>query len=315
MQVHDLEKTFQDKIDKDIRIEPKDWMPEKYRQTLIRQISQHAHSEIVGMLPEGNWITRAPSLRRKAILLAKVQDEAGHGLYLYSAAETLGISREEMYDQLHTGKAKYSSIFNYPTLTWADMGAIGWLVDGAAIMNQVPLCRTSFGPYARAMVRICKEESFHQRQGFELLLHLSRGTEDQKKMCQDALNRWWWPSVMMFGPSDDASPNTELSMKWRIKRFTNDELRQKFVDVSAEQVKILGMTLPDPDLKWNAERGHYDFGKINWEEFWNVVSGNGPCNKQRLDTRKKAWENGAWVREAATAHAEKRKAKEAVKAA
>lgn len=306
MQVHDLEKTFQDKIDKDIRIEPKDWMPEKYRQTLIRQISQHAHSEIVGMLPEGNWITRAPSLRRKAILLAKVQDEAGHGLYLYSAAETLGISREEMYDQLHTGKAKYSSIFNYPTLTWADMGAIGWLVDGAAIMNQVPLCRTSFGPYARAMVRICKEESFHQRQGFELLLHLSRGTEDQKKMCQDALNRWWWPSVMMFGPSDDASPNTELSMKWRIKRFTNDELRQKFVDVSAEQVKILGMTLPDPDLKWNAERGHYDFGKINWEEFWNVVSGNGPCNKQRLDARRKAWEDGAWVRDAAKAHAEKR---------
>jgi ring-1,2-phenylacetyl-CoA epoxidase subunit PaaA len=315
MQVHDLEKTFQDKIDKDIRIEPKDWMPEKYRQTLIRQISQHAHSEIVGMLPEGNWITRAPSLKRKAILLAKVQDEAGHGLYLYSAAETLGISREEMYDQLHTGKAKYSSIFNYPTLTWADMGAIGWLVDGAAIMNQVPLCRTSFGPYARAMVRICKEESFHQRQGFELLLHLSRGTEDQKKMCQDALNRWWWPSVMMFGPSDDASPNTELSMKWRIKRFSNDELRQKFVDVSAEQVKILGMTLPDADLKWNEERGHYDFGKINWEEFWNVVSGNGPCNKQRLDTRKKAWENGAWVREAATAYAEKRKTKEAAQAA
>jgi ring-1,2-phenylacetyl-CoA epoxidase subunit PaaA len=315
MQVHDLDKTFQDKIDNEIRIEPKDWMPEKYRQTLIRQISQHAHSEIVGMLPEGNWISRAPSLRRKAILIAKVQDEAGHGLYLYSAAETLGISREEMYDQLHTGKAKYSSIFNYPTLTWADVGAIGWLVDGAAIMNQVPLCRTSYGPYARAMVRVCKEESFHQRQGFECLLHLSRGTEDQKKMCQDALNRWWWPSVMMFGPSDDESPNTQQSMKWRIKRFTNDELRQKFVDVSAEQVKILGMTLPDPDLKWNEERGHYDFGKINWEEFWNVVSGNGPCNKQRLDTRKKAWADGAWVREAATAHAEKRKMKEAVKAA
>ncbi len=315
MHVHDLETTFQDKIDNEIRIEPKDWMPEKYRQTLIRQISQHAHSEIVGMLPEGNWISRAPSLRRKAILLAKVQDEAGHGLYLYSAAETLGISREEMYDQLHTGKAKYSSIFNYPTLTWADVGAIGWLVDGAAIMNQVPLCRTSYGPYARAMVRVCKEESFHQRQGFEALLHLSRGTEDQKKMCQDAIDRWWWPSVMMFGPSDDESPNTALSMKWRIKRFTNDELRQKFVDVCAEQVKILGMTLPDPDLKWNEEKGHYDFGKINWEEFWNVVSGNGPCNKQRLDTRKKAWENGAWVREAATAHAEKRKAKEAVQAA
>jgi ring-1,2-phenylacetyl-CoA epoxidase subunit PaaA len=315
MQVHNLETTFQDKIDNEIRIEPKDWMPEKYRQTLIRQISQHAHSEIVGMLPEGNWISRAPSLRRKAILIAKVQDEAGHGLYLYSAAETLGISREEMYDQLHTGKAKYSSIFNYPTLTWADVGAIGWLVDGAAIMNQVPLCRTSYGPYARAMVRVCKEESFHQRQGFECLLHLSRGTEDQKKMCQDALNRWWWPSVMMFGPSDDESPNTQQSMKWRIKRFTNDELRQKFVDVSAEQVKILGMTLPDPDLKWNEERGHYDFGKINWEEFWNVVSGNGPCNKQRLDTRKKAWADGAWVREAATAHAEKRKMKETVKAA
>jgi ring-1,2-phenylacetyl-CoA epoxidase subunit PaaA len=315
MQVHGLETTFQDKIDKEIRIEPKDWMPEKYRQTLIRQISQHAHSEIVGMLPEGNWISRAPSLRRKAILLAKVQDEAGHGLYLYSAAETLGISREEMYEQLHTGKAKYSSIFNYPTLTWADVGAIGWLVDGAAIMNQVPLCRTSYGPYARAMVRICKEESFHQRQGFELLLHLSRGTEEQKKMCQDAIDRWWWPSVMMFGPSDDQSPHTAQSVKWRIKRFTNDELRQKFVDVCAEQVKILGMTLPDADLKWNEEKGHYDFGKINWEEFWNVVSGNGPCNKQRLDTRKKAWENGAWVREAATAHAEKRKAKESVQAA
>ncbi len=315
MQVHDLENTFQDKIDNEIRIEPKDWMPEKYRQTLIRQISQHAHSEIVGMLPEGNWISRAPSLRRKAILLAKVQDEAGHGLYLYSAAETLGISREEMYDQLHTGKAKYSSIFNYPTLTWADVGAIGWLVDGAAIMNQVPLCRTSYGPYARAMVRICKEESFHQRQGFECLLHLSKGTEAQKQMCQDAINRWWWPSVMMFGPSDDQSPHTAQSVKWRIKRFTNDELRQKFVDVCAEQVKFLGMSLPDPDLKWNEERGHYDFGKINWEEFWNVVSGNGPCNKQRLDTRKKAWDNGAWVREAATAHAEKRKEKESVQAA
>jgi ring-1,2-phenylacetyl-CoA epoxidase subunit PaaA len=300
--MQDLEQIFQDKIDKEIKIEPKDWMPEKYRQTLIRQISQHAHSEIIGMLPEGNWITRAPSLRRKAILLAKVQDEAGHGLYLYSAAETLGISREEMYDQLHTGKAKYSSIFNYPTITWADMGAIGWLVDGAAIMNQVPLCRTSFGPYARAMVRVCKEESFHQRQGFELLLHLSKGSEVQKRMCQDAINRWWWPSVMMFGPSDAESPNTESSMKWKIKRFTNDELRQKFVDICAEQVKLLGMTLPDADLKWNEERQHYDFGKINWEEFWNVVSGNGPCNKQRLETRKKAWDEGSWVREAATAH-------------
>ncbi len=304
------EASFQEKIDNEIRIEPKDWMPEKYRQTLIRQISQHAHSEIVGMLPEGNWITRAPSLRRKAILLAKVQDEAGHGLYLYSAAETLGISRDEMYDQLHSGRAKYSSIFNYPTINWADMGAIGWLVDGAAIMNQVPLCRTSYGPYARAMVRICKEESFHQRQGFELLLHLSRGSEAQRRMCQDAINRWWWPSIMMFGPTDDASPHTAQSMKWKIKRFTNDELRQKFVDVCAEQVKILNMTLPDPDLKWNEERKHYDFGDIDWKEFWNVVSGNGPCNKQRLQTRKDAWEAGAWVREAASAHAAKRKQKQ-----
>lgn len=305
-----LEQQFQDRVDQDIRIEPKDWMPEKYRQTLIRQISQHAHSEIVGMLPEGNWITRAPSLRRKATLIAKVQDEAGHGLYLYSAAETLGISRAEMIDQLHTGKAKYSSIFNYPTLTWADIGAIGWLVDGAAIMNQVPLCRTSYGPYARAMVRICKEESFHQRQGFEILLTLSRGTEAQKAMCQDAINRWWWPSIMMFGPADDASPHTAQSMKWKIKRFTNDELRQKFVDISADQVKILGMELPDPELKWNAERGHYDFGKINWEEFWQVISGNGPCNKERIAARVKAHEEGAWVREAATAFATKRAQKQ-----
>ena len=310
-----LETIFQDKINNEIKIEPKDWMPEKYRQTLIRQISQHAHSEIVGMLPEGNWITRAPSLRRKAILIAKVQDEAGHGLYLYSAAETLGISRDEMYDQLHTGKAKYSSIFNYPTLTWADIGAIGWLVDGAAILNQIPLCRTSFGPYARAMVRVCKEESFHQRQGFELLLTLSKGTEQQKAMCQDAINRWWWPSLMMFGPSDDASPNTAQSMQWKIKRFTNDELRQKFVDMIAEQVKVLNMTLPDKDLKWNAETMHYDFGKINWEEFWQVISGNGPCNKQRLDTRKKAWADGAWVREAASAYAEKKAAKQSMHAA
>jgi len=301
-----LETVFQDKVDQEIKIEPKDWMPDKYRQTLIRQISQHAHSEIVGMLPEGNWITRAPSLRRKAILIAKVQDEAGHGLYLYSAAETLGISRDEMYDQLHTGKAKYSSIFNYPTLTWADIGAIGWLVDGAAILNQIPLCRTSFGPYARAMVRVCKEESFHQRQGFELLLTLSQGTEAQKDMCQDAINRWWWPSLMMFGPNDDASPHTAQSMKWKIKRFSNDELRQKFIDMIAEQVKVLNMVLPDADLKWNEERKHYDFGKINWEEFWQVVGGNGPCNKQRLDARKKAWADGAWVREAATAYAEKK---------
>jgi len=302
----DMEQMFQEKIDKEIRIEPKDWMPEKYRQTLIRQISQHAHSEIVGMLPEGNWITRAPNLRRKAILLAKVQDEAGHGLYLYSAAETLGISRDEMYEQLHSGKAKYSSIFNYPTLSWADMGAIGWLVDGAAIMNQVPLCRTSYGPYARAMVRVCKEESFHQRQGFEILLTLSRGTEAQRRMAQESINRWWWPSIMMFGPKDDESPNTIQSMKWKIKRFTNDELRQKFVDICAKQIKILNLSIPDPDLKWNEEKGHYDFGAINWDEFWQVIAGNGPCNKQRLDARKKAWEEGAWVREAASAHAAKR---------
>lgn len=311
----ELEKLFQDKIDHEIRIEPKDWMPEKYRQTLIRQISQHAHSEIVGMLPEGNWITRAPNLRRKAILLAKVQDEAGHGLYLYSAAETLGISRDEMYEQLHSGKAKYSSIFNYPTLSWADMGAIGWLVDGAAIMNQVPLCRTSYGPYARAMVRVCKEESFHQRQGFEILLSLSRGTEAQKRMAQESINRWWWPSIMMFGPKDDESPNTIQSMKWKIKRFTNDELRQKFVDICAEQIKILNLTIPDKDLKWNEERGHYDFGAINWDEFWQVIAGNGPCNKQRLDARKKAWEDGAWVREAASAHAAKRMQRKEMKVA
>jgi ring-1,2-phenylacetyl-CoA epoxidase subunit PaaA len=310
MQMDESEKVFQHKVDNEIRIEPRDWMPEKYRQTLIRQISQHAHSEIVGMLPEGNWISRAPSLKRKLILIAKVQDEAGHGLYLYSAAETLGISRDEMTEQLLSGKAKYSSIFNYPTLTWADMGAIGWLVDGAAIMNQVPLCRTSFGPYSRAMIRVCKEESFHQRQGFEALLVLSKGNAEQRAMVQDAIDRWWWPSLMMFGPTDDESPNSMQSMKWRIKRFSNDELRQRFVDMIAEQVKLLGMTLPDPDLKWNAETGHYEFGAINWEEFWNVVSGNGPCNKQRLDARKKAWEEGAWVREAALAHAEKRKQKQ-----
>jgi ring-1,2-phenylacetyl-CoA epoxidase subunit PaaA len=300
------EKLFQEKIDSEVRIEPKDWMPDKYRQTLIRQISQHAHSEIVGMLPESNWISRAPSLKRKQILIAKVQDEAGHGLYLYSAAETLGIGRDQMIEQLHSGKAKYSSIFNYPTLTWADMGAIGWLVDGAAIMNQVPLCRASYGPYSRAMIRICKEESFHQRQGFESLLVLSKGTEEQRAMVQDAINRWWWPSIMMFGPHDSESMHSEQSMKWKIKRFSNDELRQRFVDMCAEQVKLLGMTLPDPDLKWNEERKHYDFGKINWEEFWNVISGNGPCNKQRLDARRKAWEDGAWVREAAKVHAEKR---------
>jgi ring-1,2-phenylacetyl-CoA epoxidase subunit PaaA len=309
MPVQDLEKIFQDKIDADIRIEPKDWMPDAYRKTLIRQMSQHAHSEIVGMLPEANWITRAPTLRRKATLIAKVQDEAGHGLYLYAATETLGASREELLEQLHTGKAKYSSIFNYPTLTWADMGAIGWLVDGAAIMNQVPLCRASYGPYARAMVRICKEESFHQRQGFEILLTLSKGSEGQRRMCQDAIDRWWWPSVMMFGPNDDASPNSAQSMQWKIKRLSNDELRQRFIDVCVEQVKILGMTLPDPDLKWNEERQHYDFGAINWDEFWNVVKGNGPCNKERLAARVRAHEEGAWVREAALVHAEKRRSK------
>ncbi|MNS56540.1 1,2-phenylacetyl-CoA epoxidase, subunit A [compost metagenome] len=305
------ESLFQQKIDNELRIEPKDWMPEHYRKTLVRQISQHAHSEIVGMLPEGNWITRAPSLRRKAVLLAKVQDEAGHGLYLYSAAETLGISRDQMLDQLHDGTAKYSSIFNYPTLTWADMGAIGWLVDGAAIMNQVPLCRCSYGPYSRAMIRVCKEESFHQRQGYEIMLTLANGTAIQKKMAQDALNRFWWPAIMMFGPNDDASPNSIQSMKWKIKRFSNDDLRQKFIDVTVEQANILGLTIPDKDLKWNEERGHYDFGTINWDEFWNVVKGNGPCNKERLAARKNAWDNGAWVRDAATAHSEKRAAKKA----
>jgi len=309
MSVQELEKNFQSRIDDEVKVEPKDWMPDKYRQNLIRQISQHAHSEIVGMLPEGNWITRAPSLKRKAILLAKVQDEAGHGLYLYSATETLGVTRERTIDDLHSGRAKYSSIFNYPTLTWADIGAIGWLVDGAAILNQVMLTRTSYGPYARAMVRICKEESFHQRQGFEILLVLSRGSKAQREMCQDAINRWWWPSLMMFGPHDSESTHSDQSMKWRIKRKTNDELRQNFVDMIAEQVKILGMILPDPELKWNDETRHYDFGEINWEEFWNVVKGNGPCNKQRLAARKNAWEEGTWVRDAAAAYAEKRKAK------
>ncbi len=315
MSMQDFEKIFQDKIDNEIKIEPKDWMPDAYRKTLIRQISQHAHSEIVGMLPEGNWISRAPSLKRKAILLAKVQDEAGHGLYLYSAAETLGVTREETINDLHSGKAKYSSIFNYPTLTWADIGAIGWLVDGAAIMNQVMLCRTSYGPYARAMVRICKEESFHQRQGFEILLVLSRGTKEQKEMCQDAINRWWWPALMMFGPHDHESTHSDQSMKWKVKRKSNDELRQNFVDMIAEQVKILGMRLPDDQLKWNEERKHYDFGPIDWNEFWNVVKGNGICNKQRLEARKSAWENGAWVREAAAANAKKRAARNKQQAA
>ena len=300
-----LEARFQAYVDAENKVEPKDWMPEKYRATLIRQISQHAHSEVVGMLPEANWITRAPSLRRKVALLAKVQDEAGHGLYLYSAAETLGIDRDTLLDQLHTGKAKYSSIFNYPTLSWADIGAIGWLVDGAAIANQVMLTRTSYGPYARAMVRICKEESFHQRQGYEILLTLARGTEAQKAMAQDALNRWWWPSLMMFGPTDDNSPNSAQSMAWKIKRKSNDELRQEFVDKTVPQADFLGLTLPDPDLKWNEARGHYDFGEIDWQEFFEVVAGNGPCNKQRLAARVKAHEEGAWVREAANAYAEK----------
>ncbi len=304
--VVDLEKQFQERIDRGDNIEPKDWMPEKYRKTHIRQISQHAHSEIVGMLPEGNWITRAPSLRRKVALLAKVQDEAGHGLYLYSATETLGISRDELTEQLLTGKAKYSSIFNYPTLTWADIGAIGWLVDGAAIINQVMLTRTSYGPYARAMVRICKEESFHQRQGYEIMLTLCRGTEAQKQMAQDALNRWWWPSLMMFGPTDEASTHTEQSMKWKIKRKSNDELRQQFIDQTVPQAEFLGITVPDKDLKWNEERGHYDFGPIDWDEFWRVVKGNGPCNKERIAARQNAWDNGRWVREAALAHADKK---------
>jgi ring-1,2-phenylacetyl-CoA epoxidase subunit PaaA len=310
MSVQELEKIFLSKIEQEIKIEPKDWMPDAYRKTLVRQISQHAHSEIVGMLPEGNWISRAPSLKRKAILLAKVQDEAGHGLYLYSATETLGTTREQTITDLHSGKAKYSSIFNYPTLTWADIGAIGWLVDGAAILNQVMLCRTSYGPYARAMVRICKEESFHQRQGFDILMVLSQGSPEQRDMCQDAINRWWWPSLMMFGPHDSESTNSEQSTKWKIKRMSNDELRQKFVDMIAEQVKVLNMTLPDDKLKWNEETKHYDFGEINWTEFWNVVKGNGPCNKQRLDARRKAWDDGAWVREAASAHAAKRKLRE-----
>ena len=313
---HDLtpEAQFQARIDADIRIEPKDWMPEAYRKTLIRQISQHAHSELVGMLPEGNWITRAPSLKRKSILLAKVQDEAGHGLYLYSAAETLGTSRDQMLADLHSGKAKYSSIFNYPTLSWADMGCVGWLVDGAAILNQVPLCRTSYGPYARAMVRVCKEESFHQRQGFEVMQTLCEGSAAQKDMAQESLNRWWWPTLMMFGPKDSESPNTEQSMKWRIKRFTNDELRQKFVDMMVPQAEFLGLTVPDPTVQWNEARQAYDFGEVNWDEFWAVVKGNGLCNHERLQARVQAHEEGAWVREAASAHAAKRAAREAVAA-
>ena len=307
--IKELEKNFQKKIDKDIRIEPNDWMPDAYRKTLIRQISQHAHSEVVGMLPEGNWITRAPNLRRKAVLLAKVQDEAGHGLYLYSAAETLGADREQTIDDLHSGKAKYSSIFNYPTLSWADMGAIGWLVDGAAIMNQVPLCRCSYGPYARAMVRVCKEESFHQRQGFEIMTKLAAGTQAQKEMAQDAFNRFWWPALMMFGPSDADSSHTEQSMNWKIKRHTNDELRQMFVDATVPQAELIGLTIPDKDLKWNEAKEGYDYGALSWDEFWQVVGGNGPCNKERVDTRRKAKEDGKWVVEAAMAFAQKRSAK------
>ncbi|MEU5778476.1 1,2-phenylacetyl-CoA epoxidase subunit PaaA [Streptomyces venezuelae] len=296
---------FEAAVAADERIEPRDWMPDAYRASLVRQIAQHAHSEIIGMQPEANWITRAPSLRRKAILMAKVQDEAGHGLYLYSAAETLGTSRDELLDKLHSGRQKYSSIFNYPTLTWADVGAIGWLVDGAAITNQVPLCRCSYGPYARAMVRVCKEESFHQRQGYESLLALSRGTEAQHAMAQDAVDRWWWPSLMMFGPPDDESSHSEQSMTWKIKRHSNDELRQRFVDICVPQAESLGLTLPDPDLVWNESRGHYDFGAIDWTEFWDVLKGNGPCNDQRITQRRRAHEEGAWVREAAAAYARK----------
>jgi ring-1,2-phenylacetyl-CoA epoxidase subunit PaaA len=302
---------FQSRIDGEEKIEAKDWMPEDYRKTLVRQISQHAHSEIIGMQPEGNWLTRAPSLRRKAILLAKVQDEAGHGLYLYSAGETLGTSRDQMVDALLSGKAKYSSIFNYPTLTWADVGAIGWLVDGAAIMNQIPICRCSYGPYARAMVRICKEESFHQRQGFEIMLALSRGTAAQKAMAQDALNRWWWPSVMMFGPSDADSKHSAQSMAWKIKRFSNDELRQKFIDVTAPQAEFLGLGIPDEKLEYDEASGHFRFGEIDWQEFYDVVAGNGPCNRERLEHRRKAHDDGAWVRAAARAHAGKRTARKA----
>ena len=300
------EAQFQARIDAYIRIEPQDWMPERYRKTLVRQISQHAHSEIVGQLPEGNWITRAPTLKRKAILLAKVQDEAGHGLYLYSAAETLGVSRDDLVDDLHAGKAKYSSIFNYPTLTWADIGAIGWLVDGSAIMNQIPLCRCSYGPYARAMIRVCKEEAFHMRQGYDIMIALSRGTPEQKAMAQDALNRWWWPSLMMFGPPDADSVHSTQSQQWKIKLFTNDELRQKMVDQTIPQAEYLGLTVPDPDLEWNAERGHYDFGAIDWAEFHDVVKGNGPCNKERIATRRKAWDDGEWFREGLMAHSAKR---------
>ncbi len=304
----EAEAAFQARIDAGVRIEPRDWMPVPYRKTLVRQISQHAHSEIVGMLPEGNWLTRAPSLKRKAILLAKVQDEAGHGLYLYSAAETLGVSRDQMVEDLHAGRAKYSSIFNYPTLTWADIGAIGWLVDGAAIINQIPLCRCSYGPYARAMVRVCKEESFHQRQGYDIMLTLCRGSAQQKQLAQDALNRWWWPCLMMFGPSDAESVNSAQSMRWGIKLHTNDELRQRMVDQTVPQADFLGLKVPDAQLRWNEESGHYEFGKIDWDEFYRVLKGEGPCNRERMAARVSAWEDGAWVREALNEHARKHEA-------
>jgi len=301
---------FQARIDAEEKIEPMDPMPEGYRRTLVRQIGQHAHSEIVGMLPEGNWITRAPSLKRKLALLAKVQDEGGHGLYLYSAAETLGVTREQMTEELHSGKAKYSSIFNYPALSWADMGAIGWLVDGAAIMNQIALCRCSYGPYARAMIRVCAEESFHQRQGYEIMLTLCAGTDAQKEMAQDALNRMWWPALMMFGPHDGDSAHSEQSMKWKIKRFSNDALREKFIAATVPQAKFLGLTVPDPDLKWddslNGGKGGYQHGDIDWDEFWRVVKGDGVMNRERVAMRKAAWDEGAWVRKAALAHAAKR---------
>ncbi|MGA8055362.1 MAG: 1,2-phenylacetyl-CoA epoxidase subunit PaaA [Burkholderiales bacterium] len=308
------ERAFQDRIDAGIKIEPKDWMPEGYRRTLVRQISQHAHSEIVGQLPEGNWVTRAPTLKRKAILLAKIQDEAGHGLYLYGAAETLGVTRDALYADLLSGKVKYSSIFNYPTLNWADIGTIGWLVDGAAIMNQIPLCRCSYGPYSRAMIRVCKEESFHQRQGYDIMMSLCKGTPEQKQMAQNALDRWWWPALMMFGPPDADSVHSAQSMQWRIKLLSNDELRHKFVDQTVPQAEYLGLTVPDPDLKWNEEIGHYEFGPIDWSEFWDVVKGNGPCNRERLRTRVQAWDDGEWFRDALAAHAEKQ-AQRAAKAA
>ena len=300
-----LEERFKSLLADEAKIEPRDWMPEEYRKTVIRQIAQHAHSEVIGQQPEGNWISRAPSLRRKAILIAKVQDEAGHGLYLYAAAETLGVSRDELNSLLHEGRQKYSSIFNYPTLTWADMGVIGWLVDGAAITNQVMLTRTSYGPYSRAMIKICKEESFHQRQGYEIMLELAAGTPAQQEMAQDALDRWWWPSLMMFGPPDADSVHTAQSMAWGIKLETNDELRQKFIDMTVPQAEYLGLAIPDPDLAWNEERGHYDFGEIDWGEFWDVVKGNGLCNRERIAHKRKAWDDGAWVREAALAHADK----------